>query len=172
MREIAQPSSGVRSERFRYVLDPLCIESVLIYLVGRWYLRPQHIGGAFTQGYLNDVLCLPLFLPVILMGQRLIKLRNHDHPPKLWEMLQHWVIFSIVFEVIIPRYPAIWRSTADPLDVIAYLAGGLVGWIFWNRAMFVRLLMTPDTSALLQPAALSAVLAAFRGMVHRRRAAT
>lgn len=119
------------SRRFRYVADPICVGSVLLYAANRWFLKPHHIGGAFTHGYLNDVICLPLFLPPILYAQRLVGLRKHDGYPRLWEVLQHWVIFSIVFEVVIPRFPKYFRSTADPLDVVAYLAGGLVAWLYW-----------------------------------------
>ncbi len=117
---------------FGYLADPVCIASLLIYVANRWYLKPHHIGGWFTRGYLNDVLCLPLLLPMILRVQRLIGLRNHDDFPTAWEVLQHWAIFSIVFELIIPRFPSRFDSTADPWDVLAYLAGGTLAWIWWS----------------------------------------
>src|SRR5690349_4676630 len=118
--------------RFRYLGDPICAGSLVLYLVGRWILRPHHLGGAFVQGYLNDVLCLPLFLPMILLIQRRIGLRRHDLPPRLWEVLQHWMIFSVLFEVVLPQFPGHFTTTADPLDVVAYLAGGLVAWAIWH----------------------------------------
>lgn len=118
--------------RFGYLADPICIASLLIYVVNRWYWKPRHIGGWFTHGYLNDVLCLPLFLPMILRAQQILGLRRHDDYPRLWEVLQHWAIFSIVFEVIIPRFPSRFDSTADPFDVLAYLAGGLLAWAWWS----------------------------------------
>jgi hypothetical protein len=124
--------SRASSLAFGYLADPVCIASLLIYAVNRWYLKPHHVGGWFTHGYLNDVLCLPLFLPMILRVQRLIGVRKHDQFPSFWEMLQHWAIFSIVFEVIIPRFPNRFDSTADPFDVLAYLAGGALAWIWWR----------------------------------------
>jgi hypothetical protein len=120
------------SAQFRYLADPVCIASLLIYVVNRFYLKPHHIGGLFTVGYLNDVLCLPLFMPMILRAQHMLGLRRHDDYPRLWEILQHWVIFSILFEVIIPRFPMQFDSTADPWDVVAYLAGGLAAWVWWR----------------------------------------
>jgi hypothetical protein len=36
------------------------------------------------------------------------------------------------FEVILPRFPQYFRTTADPLDVLAYLAGGTLAWIWWS----------------------------------------
>jgi hypothetical protein len=77
-------------------------------------------------------MCLPLFLPMILYGQRLIGLRRHDGFPRWWEILQHWVIFSIVFEVILPRMPNVFRHTSDPWNVVAYLAVGILAGICWK----------------------------------------
>lgn len=117
---------------FRYLVDPLCISALLIYPMNRWLLKPHGIGGTFASCYLNDLLCLPLFLPMILYVQRRLGLRRHDGPPRMWEILQHWAIFSIVFELILPRLPQYFRSVADGKDVLAYLAGGMAGWLFWH----------------------------------------
>lgn len=116
---------------FRYLADPICIASILLYCLGRWYLKPHHIGGWFVHDYLNDLLCLPLFLPIILRLQSLLRIRRHDLPPTLFEVLHNWVIFSILFEVVFPRLP-IYRTTADPWDAVAYLVGGLLAYAFWH----------------------------------------
>ena len=86
-----------------------------------------------SRGYLNDLLCLPLFVPIISYIQPLLGLRNNDVPPKLLEVLQNWLVFSIIFEVILPRFPNMFRTTADPWDVLAYLGGGLAALLFWRR---------------------------------------
>ncbi|HEX5243833.1 MAG TPA: hypothetical protein VFW23_11275 [Tepidisphaeraceae bacterium] len=118
--------------KFHFFGDPICLASMIIYAVNRWYFKPHHIGGAFTQGYVNDLLCLPLFLPLILGVQRLIGLRKHDAPPRMWEVVQHAIIFSILFEVILPRYPRQFHTTADPWDAVAYLVGGVCAWMGWK----------------------------------------
>lgn len=118
---------------FRYFADPICVASMACYALGRWYLKPQHLGGWFVHDYLNDLLCLPLFLPMSLGMQRLLRLRRHDAPPRLWEVLQHAVVFSVVFEVLLPRYPHTFRTTADPWDAVAYFVGGLFAWALWPR---------------------------------------
>jgi hypothetical protein len=69
---------------------------------------------------------------MILYAQRRIGLRRHDAPPRTWEILQHWLVFSVVFEIVIPRFPRHFRSTADPLDVVAYLVGGAVAAALWK----------------------------------------
>ena len=117
---------------FRYVLDPVCVCSAALFAANRWCLKPLDIAPAFTHGYVNDLLCLPIFVPVSLLLQRWLRVRQNDRPPRAWEIAQHWVVFSIVFEVVLPRLPA-FRSTADVWDVIAYAIGGLLAWSVWRR---------------------------------------
>ena len=124
----------MRLRQFRYFADPICISAVLLYLLNRFCLKPNGIGGMFGSCYFNDLLCLPLFLPMILWVQGRLRLRLHDHPPRMWEILQHWVIFSVLFEVILPRYPQYFHTTTDPLDVAAYLAGGVLAWLWWRKS--------------------------------------
>lgn len=121
------------SQKFRYFTDPVCIACLIIYPINRWYLKPHHIGGWFTHGYLNDVMCLPLFLPMILYAQRLVGLRPSDAFPKWWEILQHWAIFSIVFELILPTMPQLYKHTHDPWNVVAYLIGGIIAGLIWRQ---------------------------------------
>jgi hypothetical protein len=102
------------------------------------------------------VLCLPLFLPASLYLQRLCRVRRHDGPPRLWEVLQHWVVFSVVFELMIPAFPRFFRSTADPWDAVAYLAGGTAGWLVWSgglRRIGLPRRSGPAAGSLLPPAA-------------------
>jgi hypothetical protein len=117
---------------FRYLADPVCVGSLVLFAINRFYWKPHHIGGWFTHGYLNDVLCLPLFLPIILRGQTVLRLRAHDGPPRMWEVLQHWIIFSVVFEVVLPRFPQTFDTIADPFDVVAYLVGGAIAYCCWH----------------------------------------
>ena len=116
---------------FRYFADPVCIACLIIYPINRFYLKPHHIGGWFTHGYLNDVMCLPLFVPMILYVQRAVGLRDHDGYPRIWELFQHWAIFSIVFQAILPRFPKVFTSAGDPWDMLAYFAGGMIGYWIW-----------------------------------------
>lgn len=122
-----------RHRAYRPFTDPVCLAAAALYALGRWYLKPHHLGGWFVHDYLNDLLCLPLFPPISLGVQRLLRLRRHDATPRLWEVLQHGLIFSVLFEVILPRYPHTFRTTADPWDAVAYFVGGLFAWVLWPR---------------------------------------
>ena len=121
----------IRSRPFSYAADPACFACLLLYPLNRFVLKPHHLGGWFVHDYLNDVICLPLFLPMILWVQRRIGLRRHDRYPRPWEIAQHWAIFSVVFEVVLPRYPRVFRTTADPWDVVAYAVGGTIAGVWW-----------------------------------------
>jgi hypothetical protein len=79
------------------------------------------------------VLCLPLFTPIILYIQRHLGVRQHDRFPRVWEIAQHGVIFTIVFQVITPRFPRVFTSAGDPYDIIAYFAGGVIAGLIWAK---------------------------------------
>jgi hypothetical protein len=119
---------------FRYLADPACIISLVLYTINRYVLKPDHIGGSFTHGYLNDVLCLPLFVPMILYAQHLIGLRKHAEFPRIWEIFQNWAAFTLVFQVVIPRYPKTYIAAGDPYDILAYLSGGIIAGCYWFLA--------------------------------------
>jgi hypothetical protein len=53
-----------------------------------------------------------------------------DGYPRWWEILRHWVIFSVLFELILPMMPRAFAHTQDPWDVVAYLAGGVIAGIY------------------------------------------
>jgi len=120
--------------RFRYVADPICIASLILYALNRFVLKPHHIGGWFTHGYLNDVLCLPLFVPIILYIEHFIGLRQHFRYPRAWEIFQSWAAFTFIFQVVIPRYPKTFIAAGDPYDILAYAAGGIIAGWWWSCA--------------------------------------
>jgi hypothetical protein len=117
--------------QFRYLADPVCMAALALYAINRFYLKPHHIGGWFTHGYFNDVLCLPLFVPVILYVQHLAGVRRHRQFPRVWEVLQACAAFVLVFQVITPRFPQVFITAGDPYDILAYLAGGGIAWGCW-----------------------------------------
>ncbi len=75
-----------RPRQFRYIADGACVLSLLLYAVNRFFFKPHHVGGWFTHGYLNDILCLPLFVPIILYVQHLIGLRKHRGFPRMGDI--------------------------------------------------------------------------------------
>lgn len=86
---------------------------------------------ALLRHHLADALALPLELTLMLSGMRRWYFRNPAFVlPTSW-IISFWLVTSVWFEGILPRYDA--RATADPLDVVAYAVGGLVFWRWMNR---------------------------------------
>lgn len=117
---------------FAYLADPVFIISVLLYTLNRFVFKPHHIGGWFTHGYLNDVLCLPIFVPVTLYAVRVLGVRRGHAAPRAWEIVVCFLAFVAVFQIVTPRFPRVFITAGDPLDVIAYAAGGMVAHRFWT----------------------------------------
>jgi len=129
--------SFVQAERsFRYWRDPVCLVSIGIYLLNRFVVKPAtgHPSD-FWHCYLNDVLCLPIWVPVALWVQRKLSIRKHDLPPTQGELALHWFVWSWLFECL---GPAIRRgglgAVADPWDVVAYAVGAVAAGALWRSA--------------------------------------
>ena len=117
-----------RPAHFRYLADPVCIVSLCLYTLNRFVLKPHHIGGWFTHGYFNDVLCLPLFVPMILYVQHLIGFRRHYGYPRAWEIFQNFAAFTIVFQLssrVSPNgsFPRAIRGISSPIWPAGVIAG-------------------------------------------------
>lgn len=119
---------------FRYFRDPVCLGATGLYVLNRNWLAPLAADpGAFVRCYLGDVLCLPVGVPVVLWLQRQFGLRDHDLPPCIGELALHWLLWSLCFEWLGPRLPALAPgAVGDPWDVVAYAAGGLVAGCLWR----------------------------------------
>lgn len=74
-------------------------------------------------GYLDDLLCMPLVLTLILAAERAyFDARRFVLP---WHYtLAAVVLFSLTFEGLLPLFSQ--RHTADLLDVLAYSGGALL----------------------------------------------
>jgi hypothetical protein len=118
--------------RFRYLRDPVFLVCVAVYLVNRFVLKKVSDGG-FVHNHLNDLICIPMLVPVMLYAERKTGLRNHDAIPRWYEILFPLLIWSIAFEIILPGMsqsgPPI---VADHRDVLYYVIGGLGAVVIWQ----------------------------------------
>ncbi|MGN6555809.1 MAG: hypothetical protein ACTHLW_19045 [Verrucomicrobiota bacterium] len=115
---------------FRYLRDPLFLISCAAYALNRWWLKP-HLHSAFLHSHFNDLLLIPCALPPVLLAQRWLKLRSHDGPPQVGEIVFQLVAWSILFEWIGPHIMR--HTTGDPWDAVAYAVGGLLAGLWWQR---------------------------------------
>ncbi len=76
------------------------------------------------HSYLDDLLCLPIVLTVILAVQRRFVLRTAAYTLPFSHTLLAVVLYGVLFEIILPHF--FRRGTADALDWLLYAAGGLI----------------------------------------------
>lgn len=118
--------------KFRYLADPVFLVCFTAYWLNRlaeaWNLSP-----ALLQAYLNDFVCAGFWIPPMLWVSRKLKLRAHDGPPDAIEILVPLVIWTAVFEVVLPTQQR-WQgiAIADSMDVVCYFAGGLAASLCWG----------------------------------------
>src|SRR3954469_7906801 len=110
--------------RFRYLTDPLFLFCVVLYFLNRWVLKP-HFSNTFLHCYLNDVICIPFWIPIMLVVMKALRLRRNDSPPTGFEILIPLILWSWVFEAYLPFTPMFKHlATSDYHDVLAYSIGG------------------------------------------------
>jgi hypothetical protein len=117
---------------FGYVRDPLFIACVAIYLVNRFVLK-QIWSSGFVHEHLNDLICVPFWVPIMLSVQRWLRLRPTDGIPTAGELIIPLVMWSWVFEIVLPATDIFgdW-CVADYLDIVCYAVGTLAAAIFWR----------------------------------------
>ncbi len=117
--------------RYRFFTDPLVWAACLAYASGRAGWLPPAWHGHFT-----DVWLVPAALPPVLWLHDRFGWR-HPGPPRAREVLAHLAGWSVLFEVVGPRF--VHGAVGDPWDVVAYALGAFVGLAWW------RLLAAPIT---------------------------
>lgn len=117
-------------KRFRYLGDPLFLGACALYVLNRWGLKPR-VHSAFLHGQFNDLLLIPAALPPLLWLQRRLALRGHDAPPTSGEIIFHLAVWTLLFELMGPRFIA--HATGDWRDILAYAAGALLAGIWWRH---------------------------------------
>ena len=127
-------------ERFRYLRDELFLFCLIVYLLNR-LAESFNASHWILQFYLNDLLCLGIWMPVVVGGLRLLGLRHHDCPPTQLEMTICFAVWAFAFEVFLPQTELFHGVTIpDPNDILAYALGGLIAHFYWN------VMMSPNAS--------------------------
>lgn len=117
---------------FAYLRDPLFGFCVALYFLNRLVLKP-FVPNTFSICYLNDLICIPFWLPIMLFLMRRLRVRGHDLPPEPHEILVALLVWSFAFECVVP-YTERFRHVAvgDPVDIAWYVAGALAATLFWR----------------------------------------
>ncbi len=112
--------------------DALWLASVALVVLNKVWIKPN-FSGVLWHSFLNDLLCLPVWMPFCVWAFARLKLRDSS-PPRALEIAVCLLFWSIVFEVVLPRTTIFGRfGPGDPLDVLAYAIGGFFGWLWWQH---------------------------------------
>ncbi len=118
--------------RFRYLRDPLFLVCFGLYFVNRWVLEIQ-IPDSFFGNHLNDLMCIPFCVPIMLFILRRLRLRPDDSPPHSHEIIVPLVLWAAIFEMWLPNITAFrGLATPDHLDVLCYTIGALIAGVVWK----------------------------------------
>lgn len=118
--------------RFRYLKDPLFVFCVALYFVNRWIIKP-YFPNEFSRDHLNDVICIPFWVPIMLFLLKKARLRSSETPPTASEMLIPLVMWSWLFEAVLPFRPFFKHlATSDYLDVFSYTVGACIAGAVWK----------------------------------------
>lgn len=112
-----------RSRNYNVILLNVIIglSSFLIYLLNKYYLR-MVLYYPFFRFYFNDVLA---GIVILAYSNIIISFSNVKFDLyKLKNIIVFNLFIGLFWEYITPLYYS--KSTADPLDVVSYILGGLV----------------------------------------------
>jgi len=118
--------------RFRYLRDPLFLVCLATYFLNRYVLKSIWQSG-FVHEHLNDLICIPFWVPIMLFVQRQLGLRDGDHSPRPGELVIALFVWSWTFEIILPATALLGDAcVADHLDGLCYAVGALGAGVFWR----------------------------------------
>ena len=134
---VARPSpvqgrdASGNGQRFGYLADKTFLAACFLYAANRFWGKPL-LGDSlpFLRSHLDDCLLIPAALPPLLCLFRKLGLRSDDSRPRLREIAEWTLVWSIAFEWAFPRF--LHKGVADWRDVLAYAAGALVSWLLWR----------------------------------------
>jgi hypothetical protein len=110
----------------------------LLYFINRLLLKPSFYGGFFHTS-LNDLICIPFWIPIMLWTLRKVGLRKHDDIPQCHEILVPLLIWSWYFELWLPHLkPTKGLAHADVYDILFYVIGALIAFTFWRYWYLLR----------------------------------
>jgi hypothetical protein len=121
--------------RFLYLRDPLFLVGCAAYAGNRWLIKP-HFHTGFFHDHFNDCWLIPCALPPVLWLHQRLGLRPRGAAPQLSEIIPHLIFWSLLFEWIGPKF--VRGTTGDPLDVVAYVVGGIVATLWWQRERWLK----------------------------------
>jgi len=109
--------------RVNILSKPLFLLALGLYITVQIWRKTEIPIPLLINNYFTDLLCLPIVLTICLAGVRLVK-KIPQFELTISMIIVMTVYFSILFEIILPRYSK--NYTGDYLDILCYGAGALL----------------------------------------------
>jgi len=104
--------------------QPLFILASTLFLFNQ-LAESQQIFLPYIHAYLDDLLCFPIVLTLILFFLRKIY-QSPDYQLSTYQIAFAVLYFVVVFEGLLPHFSEDY--TADVWDVVAYTFGAVIFW--------------------------------------------
>ena len=88
------------------------------------------------NGYIDDLLAIPVIANLGLWFQRVFVIRNNYYVLSPWHVVFIVVYVSVLFELALPHYSNTY--TGDWIDVVLYLVGGVFFYKLINRPIIAE----------------------------------
>lgn len=102
---------------------PVFFGSIGLYVLIRFWRTSTYAIPDWINGYITDLICMPVVLMICLAFVRLIK-SNSEIIINKWLIGFLCIEYAILFEWILPQRSSIY--TGDWLDVVMYFLGGFI----------------------------------------------
>ena len=114
---------------FKPVLSPYFSVFTGLFLLNQLL---EYLNSSFylARAYLDDLLVVPIVLAVALSLLKWIY-KNKNLTLDLSMVFTFFILISLLFEFILPRYSTAY--TSDYLDVVCYAFGSVFFWFFQNK---------------------------------------
>ena len=117
------------------LLNKWFIGGCLIWLVVTILRRSGHPLPVFN-GYLDDLLAIPVIANLGLWFQRVFMIRNNYYVLSSVHVTFIVVYVSVLFELVLPYYSKAY--TGDWIDVTLYLGGGIFFYKIINKPIMLK----------------------------------
>jgi hypothetical protein len=112
------------------LLNKWFIAGCLVWLVMTILRRSGH-PLPVLNGYIDDLVAIPVIANLGLWFQRIFVVRNDYYVLSPWHVIFIVIYVSVMFELALPHYSK--NYTSDWVDVILYVVGGVFFYKIENR---------------------------------------
>lgn len=111
-------------------MTKLFIPILFLFLLHQFTQKVLHISIPFADNYLDDLLCMPILLSLLLLERRWLT-GNKNRVFSALEVSIMVLVMSFIFEGLFPYWSS--NFTRDYWDIVAYMLGALFFYKLMNK---------------------------------------